>query len=293
LPDFGTYLDLLGLNAAGDLVIIELKRDQTLRETVAQGLEYAAWASTLSYEQVADIAKGYLGSEDKLREAFRLRFEADLPDALNQAQKIVLIAPEVTEATRIVVEYLAESYAVPINAVSVSLTQIGQQKVLMRQAVLPEDEARSSTTSKRRAAPTIEQFLNMARANGSGEIAEYLWSLHPHFLAPQRYQQGWGYRKKAGTRYLSVFAVFPALTPGAVVISMFDQNLATIFGKTVEECRAFLNRLATEIGQRSPRLWDEWERFSLKSLDAAYSFVRELGSFTGMAFKSNNSTERL
>ena len=48
---FTTYLDLLGIDGKGDAVIIELKRHQTLRETVAQGLEYAAWVDGLGRDE--------------------------------------------------------------------------------------------------------------------------------------------------------------------------------------------------------------------------------------------------
>src|SRR5688572_18847033 len=51
---YGTKLDLLAIDAQGNLVVIELKRGQTLRETVAQGLEYAAWVSTVGYAQVTE-----------------------------------------------------------------------------------------------------------------------------------------------------------------------------------------------------------------------------------------------
>lgn len=36
---FGTQMDVLAIDARGDLVVIELKRDQSLRDTVAQALE--------------------------------------------------------------------------------------------------------------------------------------------------------------------------------------------------------------------------------------------------------------
>src|SRR4051794_22819934 len=41
-------IDLLALDAEGSLVVIELKRDRTPREVVAQVLDYAAWVHGLS-----------------------------------------------------------------------------------------------------------------------------------------------------------------------------------------------------------------------------------------------------
>ena len=40
---FGGWIDLLCINADGDLVIVELKRGKTPREVTAQALDYATW----------------------------------------------------------------------------------------------------------------------------------------------------------------------------------------------------------------------------------------------------------
>src|ERR1700693_3200408 len=59
--DVGGRIDLLGLDVQGNLVLIELKRDRTSREIVAQVLDYASWVATLKTPQVHEIATTYLG----------------------------------------------------------------------------------------------------------------------------------------------------------------------------------------------------------------------------------------
>jgi RecB family endonuclease NucS len=49
---FGKFIDLLAIDAQGDLTVVELKRDRTPREVVAQVLDYASWVQDLTYEQV-------------------------------------------------------------------------------------------------------------------------------------------------------------------------------------------------------------------------------------------------
>jgi RecB family endonuclease NucS len=49
---YGKFVDLLTIDAQGDLTIVELKRDRTPREVVAQVLDYASWVQDLTYEQV-------------------------------------------------------------------------------------------------------------------------------------------------------------------------------------------------------------------------------------------------
>jgi RecB family endonuclease NucS len=57
--EFGKYLDLLGIDASGACVVIELKRGETPRDIVAQTLEYAAWVDSLSLSDLDLIAREY------------------------------------------------------------------------------------------------------------------------------------------------------------------------------------------------------------------------------------------
>src|SRR5258706_16450092 len=53
-------LDLLCIDATGALVIVELKRDQSPRETVAQALDYASWLDSADAEVVEQAAGRFL-----------------------------------------------------------------------------------------------------------------------------------------------------------------------------------------------------------------------------------------
>ena len=54
---FGGRIDLLGIDEEGSLQIIELKREKTPRETVAQILDYASWIKNLSYSEINEISQ--------------------------------------------------------------------------------------------------------------------------------------------------------------------------------------------------------------------------------------------
>ena len=58
---YGKRLDLLAIDADGNLHLLELKRDKTPREVVAQVLDYGSWASTLSRDDIIDIASDSSG----------------------------------------------------------------------------------------------------------------------------------------------------------------------------------------------------------------------------------------
>ena len=51
---YGKYIDLLTIDLEGHLSIVELKRDKTPRDVVAQVLDYATWIQSLSYGDVVE-----------------------------------------------------------------------------------------------------------------------------------------------------------------------------------------------------------------------------------------------
>jgi RecB family endonuclease NucS len=55
ITDFGKRIDLLAIDSAGDIYVLELKRDRTPREVVAQALEYGYWVQSLSFDNIADL----------------------------------------------------------------------------------------------------------------------------------------------------------------------------------------------------------------------------------------------
>ena len=75
------------MDADGKLVVIELKRDRTPREVVAQLLDYGSWIRTLGDEDIAAIFEAFLkkhhpGHEGtSLDEAFCQRFSVkEMPE---------------------------------------------------------------------------------------------------------------------------------------------------------------------------------------------------------------------
>ena len=52
---YGKFIDLLALDPDGSLVVIELKRDRTPREVIAQILDYGSWVRSLKSDDIAQI----------------------------------------------------------------------------------------------------------------------------------------------------------------------------------------------------------------------------------------------
>ena len=108
-------IDLLCIDAAGDLVIVELKRHKTPRDVTAQALDYASWVDGLSRERVTEIAEPHLKGVS-LEEAFRTRFGAEIPETLNGEHSIVIVGSVIDESTERIIRYLSGRHGVRINA---------------------------------------------------------------------------------------------------------------------------------------------------------------------------------
>ncbi len=114
---YGGFIDLLGLDADGRVHVLELKRDRTPRDVVAQALDYGSWARGLGLDDLEQIYLDHQDGETGLGEAFAEQFSSPLPDVVNADQQFTIIASELDPTSDRIVEFLADSYGVPINAV--------------------------------------------------------------------------------------------------------------------------------------------------------------------------------
>ena len=122
--DYGNYIDLLAIDKDGNLIVLELKKNKTPREVVAQLLDYASWVKNLTDDEIASIFDNYIkkyhpdSNGVSLDEAFLKYFKLDtMPEELNETHQLVVVASRLDESTERIVSYLSEEHNVPINAV--------------------------------------------------------------------------------------------------------------------------------------------------------------------------------
>jgi len=136
---FGGRIDLLAIDAVGDLVLLELKRDLTSREVIAQVLEYGAWVVKLRTEDIAQTYRRYVerfhperGAES-FDQAFMKCFGAkEVPEDLNQSHELVVVASQFDATSERIVDYLAEEHDVAINAIFFRVFKDGEREYLAR-----------------------------------------------------------------------------------------------------------------------------------------------------------------
>lgn len=151
---FGGRIDLLGIAPDGTLVLIELKRNKTPREIVAQALDYATWVEKLQAADIASIYRRFKKNNDaNLITDFKTRFKADLDETtLNASHQIVLVSASLDASTERIVSYLS-ARGLAINVLCFQVFQNGDDKLLSRawlldpamvQPSLPEPSGTSS-----------------------------------------------------------------------------------------------------------------------------------------------------
>lgn len=119
----------------GNLVLIELKRDRTPRDVVAQTLDYAAWVESLRPNEISAIYQRFQPGRS-LHTDFLARFGTVLDeDELNQSHQLIIVATELDASSERIVEYLSKR-DIPINVLCFQIFQSGDQQLLSRSWLL-------------------------------------------------------------------------------------------------------------------------------------------------------------
>ncbi|HQK56774.1 MAG TPA: endonuclease NucS [Methanolinea sp.] len=172
---YNTFIDILCLDRNGDLVIIELKRDKTPRDTVAQVLDYASWVRDLSRDDVISIANAYLKEKGPIEAAFLQKFQENLPDVLNASHTMLVVASDIDASTDRIVQYLSETHGVGINIAEFQYFKEKNQVEYVSRVFLIDPETASSNVervgaSKRKPNLTREELEEIAKQNGVDEF---------------------------------------------------------------------------------------------------------------------------
>ena len=154
ITPYGKKIDILAMNSVGELIIIELKRDKTYREVIAQILDYATWIKDLDYDDLNNILNQYGKSEHKdIEDFFSDKFEKDAEDIeFNSDHKMIVVGSDIDDSTVRIINYLAkEPYSVNINAVNFNYFKDSDGREFLAQAfIMPEENITEESRSKKR-----------------------------------------------------------------------------------------------------------------------------------------------
>jgi hypothetical protein len=145
----GGRIDLLAIAPDASLVLIELKRNRTPREIVAQAIDYASWVEQLTADKIAQIYQRF-SNGGHLDDAFKQRFGAELDEeTLNESHQIILVAAELDDSTERIITYL-NARDIAINVLFFQVFQYGNEQLLSRAWLIDpgETQANAIATTK-------------------------------------------------------------------------------------------------------------------------------------------------
>ena len=160
--EYGGFIDILAIDEDGNLVIIELKRDKTPRDIIAQCLDYGTWVKDLSYEEIIGIYSSYMNLD--LEKEFEEYFNINIPDEINKNYRIIIVAESLDESTERIANHLNEDYNVDINAIFFNIFEKDGNEFIGRSWLKdPEDII---IEKKRKQKWTGYYFVNTGIADG-------------------------------------------------------------------------------------------------------------------------------
>lgn len=159
-------LDVLAIDRAGKLVVIELKRDRADRTTDLQAIKYASFCSTLTAEDIQQLYRefhkervdGELTPED-VGEEFTNFIESEEPISrgdsglaefdLDDRPRVMLAAGDFgTEITSPVL-WLRQEYGMDISCIRISAYERNGEYFVQGQQIIPVPEAEEYMTKRR------------------------------------------------------------------------------------------------------------------------------------------------
>jgi hypothetical protein len=150
VTEHGGRIDLLGVDSAGTVHVIELKKDRTPREVIAQALDYASWVVTLNFEALDKLCRAYRKTD--ITTAYQEHFKDSMPETLNDEHSITIVASTLDPSSERIVQYLSEYHDLNINAVFFTVFEDGNGRMLSRSYLLEPEKvsARAEQKSERK-----------------------------------------------------------------------------------------------------------------------------------------------
>jgi len=244
--DFGGYIDLLCMDAEGNLVVVELKRDKTPREITAQALDYGSWVAELSNERVTAIAEAYLRNSG-FAQAFRNCFGADVPETLNGDHRMLVVGAEIDGSSERIIKYLSDKHGVNINAATFQYFRAPDGAEFLARVFLIEPSAvelhsRTKGTSKRRPNLTYEELAQLAEEAGVEDLYQHAVSSFEQALQKHTTRSSIGFAGLFEGSRKNVISLLPGESSEAEGLryQLYKNRFAALVGQVDTEVEALM-----------------------------------------------------
>lgn len=269
---YGGSIDLLAIDPMGNLIILELKRDKTPRDIVAQILDYASWVEKLSHQSIEEIANSFL-KERSLDHAFREKFGTEPPDVFNERHRMYVVASSLDSATERIVKYLSETHNMDINVATFGYFKTSDGELIGRSLLLDEEQvqARADSTSKRKPPRTWEELRSLAEQKGVLSLYDRaLAQLRPLVDGINRTRSnvaliGYMRENKARNTLMGIYPGESSEGNGLAIMFHLDR-LCQYFKVPEDRIRAILSSPARNVSTYDPSLTFYFDQQSLNDL---------------------------
>ena len=143
-------LDLLGIDKAGNVVVIELKRDRLPREALTQAIDYASDVASWSIDKLSEecVSLNQQPLLDLLSEKFP---DVDIESlSINASQRILLVGFSISADLERMIKWLTSAFDVNINAVILNYTKSSSGDELLTKAVIVSEEEERRLSGRRK-----------------------------------------------------------------------------------------------------------------------------------------------
>ncbi len=247
---YGVPLDLLAVDRDGNLVVVELKRDRTPRDVVAQALDYASWVQELGREEVERMMDDLPGPS--FNEAFQKAFGEEPPDVINERHRIYIVASSLDGTTQRIVEYLSSTYGVDINAATFAYFKTEDGEFVARSLLLDEDDVERRATrrsgSKRQPARSEDELRALAQEAGVADLWDVAIRAFGAVARKQTSRTTLWFQVKLEERYTAIISVFPKASSRekGLAVAVVMERIVRAFGVPEDKLKSICGESTEE-----------------------------------------------
>lgn len=235
------WLDLLAVDQDGNLVLIELKRGRTPREVVAQALDYAACLKEFDREDIEKCANEYLGKT--FEDEFTRVFDQEMPEVINERQRIYIVASSIDPATQRIVDFLSSTYGVDMNVVTFAYFKVEEGAFIARTMLLDESdvERRAAVrTGSKKSSRTDVELREEAIRRGVQDLWDLVVDGFSSLSVPTKKKRSYStmfFQVAIDSGLGAIFSFFPELSSNekGLATTVVFENLTRAFGIPTEQ----------------------------------------------------------
>lgn len=188
----GGPLDLLGLDAQGRWVLIEIKRDRLRREVLSQAIDYASCLAAMDPQDLFAQCDAYLSGRSKPGVAELLRQRGVTAHGDEGLEPVIyLVGTGLDPGLTRMIDYLSGTASLSIRLVTFSVFAGYADEVLITRELHEADEpAASAASTSKGEIPSLDELQAQAEEHNAGAIWRRLVSTGEEAgLYPRRYKK--------------------------------------------------------------------------------------------------------